>query len=83
MHRTSSPEPVNLAYGSRTSLVELIELLGEVLGTPPAVDHVDPRPGDVRDSQADSSRVAALFPDVTPVPLRDGLQRTVDWFRTL
>lgn len=83
VHRTSSPEPVNLAYGSRTSLLELIDLLGEVLGTPPAVDHVDPRPGDVRDSQADSSRVAALFPDVTPVPLRDGLQRTVDWFRTL
>lgn len=83
VHRTSSPQPVNLAYGSRTSLLELIDLLGEVLGTPPTVDHVDPRPGDVRDSQADSSRVAALFPDVTPVPLRDGLQRTVDWFRTL
>ena len=83
LHRTSSEDPVNLAYGSRTSLLELIDLLGEVLGAPPAVDHVDPRPGDVRDSQADSSRVAALFPDVTPVPLRDGLQRTVDWFRTL
>ena len=33
------------------------------------------RAGDVRDSQADSSRVASLFPDVRPVPLRDGLAR--------
>lgn len=81
--RRSSEEPVNLAYGTRTSLLELIDLLGEVLGQPPAVEHVEPRPGDVRDSQADSSSVAALFPDVQPVPLRDGLQATVDWFRTL
>ena len=81
--RKASPEPLNLAYGTRTSLLELIDLLGEVLGSPVEVDHVDPRPGDVRDSQADSSRVAALFPQVTPVPLREGLTRTVDWFRTL
>lgn len=81
--RKSSTEPVNLAYGSRTSLLELIDLLGEVLGAPVDVEHVEPRAGDVRDSQADSSRVAALFPEVTPVPLRQGLQATVDWFRTL
>lgn len=79
--RMTSPEPVNLAYGSRTSLLELVDLLGEVLGQQVAVQHVAPRAGDVRDSQAGSSRVAALFPDIVPVPLREGLQATVDWFR--
>ncbi len=80
VQRKSSADPVNLAYGSRTSLLELIDLLAEVLGTDVVVQHVAPRPGDVRDSQADSARLATLFPDVRPVTLREGLQATVDWF---
>ena len=80
VRRVTSDEPVNLALGSRTSLLELIDLLREVVG-PVEVEHRDPRPGDVRDSQADPTRLRALFPDVTPVPLTEGLQRTVDWFR--
>jgi UDP-glucose 4-epimerase len=43
--------------------------------------HVDPRPGDVRDSQADQTRLRHLFPGVPPMPLDEGLRRTVDWFR--
>ena len=40
-----------------------------------------PRAGDVRDSQADQTKLALLFPDVEPVPLRQGLSDTIDWFR--
>ncbi|GAA2994463.1 SDR family oxidoreductase [Kitasatospora albolonga] len=76
-------DPVNLAFGTRTSLLELIGLLGEVLGETPQVEHTDPRPGDVRDSQADNARLRELFPEVVPVPLREGLERTAAWFRTL
>ena len=32
-----------------------------------------PRPGDVRDSQADMTILRALFPDIIPVPLEKGL----------
>ncbi|MFB7619934.1 NAD-dependent epimerase/dehydratase family protein [Kitasatospora sp. NPDC056181] len=53
------------------------------LGHPVEVAHTEPRPGDVRDSQADDSRLRALFPDIRPVPLREGLERTAEWFRTL
>jgi UDP-glucose 4-epimerase len=35
----------------------------------------------VRDSQADQSRLRALFPGVEPDSLVDGLRATVDWFR--
>ena len=76
-------DPVNLAFGTRTSLNELIALIGDALGFSPAVEHVPSRTGDVRDSQADNARLRALFPDVEPVSLRDGVQATVDWFRTL
>ena len=51
--------------------------------SPREVEHVEPRAGDVRDSQADNARLRHHFPDVEPVPLREGLQQTVDWFRTL
>ena len=80
--RVADPEPVNLAFGSRTDLRTVIGLLEEVVGHPLEVEELPRRAGDVDHSQADSSRLAALFPDVTPVPLVDGLARTVDWFRS-
>ncbi|MDA8276038.1 MAG: NAD-dependent epimerase/dehydratase family protein [Actinomycetota bacterium] len=80
--RVTSPGPVNLAFGSRVSLLELVDLLEDVLGHPVAREHTDPRPGDVRDSQADRSRLGALFPGVQPVPLAEGLAATVAWFRS-
>ena len=75
--------PMNLAFGSRTSLNSLIDEISDLLGFRPEVAHVAPRAGDVRDSQADNSRLREQFPGVRAVPLRQGLQATVDWFRTL
>lgn len=75
------PAPVNLAFGTRTTLLELIAELEGVLGTPLERDHQPLRPGDVAHSQADQRRFRELFPDVRPVPLADGLAATVDWFR--
>ena len=81
--RVTDLEPVNLAFGTRTTLNALVGELSDVLGFAPQVEHVEPRTGDVRDSQADNARLRHHFPDVEPVPLREGLEQTVDWFRTL
>lgn len=81
LRKVVHPEPVNLAFGTRTSLRELLAELESVLGAPIAARHTDPRPGDVPHSQADNARLRALFPEVRPVPLREGLERTVEWFR--
>jgi UDP-glucose 4-epimerase len=81
--RVADPEPVNLAFGGRTSLNGLVGVLEEVLGHRVERVHGSPRGGDVRDSQADTQRLRRLFPGAEPVALRDGLQATVDWFRTL
>jgi len=77
----TAPGPVNLAFGGRASLLELAQNLGEVIGHPLELDHGPTRAGDVRDSQADQSRLRALFPGIEPVGLLEGLQATVDWFR--
>jgi UDP-glucose 4-epimerase len=78
----ASPDPVNLAFGSRTNLLEVISLLEELLGQSVEVEFTDPRVGDVKHSQAENERLRALFPDVVPVDLREGLTATLEWFQT-
>lgn len=80
LRRVTDPDPVNLAFGGRSSILELVARLESVLGRSLPVQHVDPRPGDVRDSQADQRRLRKLFPDAEPVGLEEGLRRTVAWF---
>jgi UDP-glucose 4-epimerase len=77
----TAPGPVNLAFGGRASLLELVATLGDVVGRPLSVAHGPARAGDVHDSQADQRRLRALFPDVEPVSLVQGLRATVEWFR--
>lgn len=74
--------PVNLAFGSRVSLLELIAMLEEILGRPLARQHTAPRPGDVAHSQADQSLLRSLVPEVVPVELEAGLRATIDWARS-
>jgi UDP-glucose 4-epimerase len=80
--RIVSPEPINLAFGSRTSVLEVIALLERLVGHSLPVRHVRPRPGDVRASQAGSARVGDLFPEVEPIGLEPGLRQTIDWYRS-
>ncbi len=81
MRRVTHDGPVNLAFGSRTTLRELIALIEELVGTPLTVDELPERAGDVRHSQADSTMLHSLFPDIEPIGLRDALVDTVNWFR--
>ena len=81
--QVTTDSPVNLAFSSNTSLLNLIDELEMLLGHPLEREHGPSRGGDVHDSQADCSRLQALFPSVHPTPLRDGLRSTVDWFRQL
>jgi nucleoside-diphosphate-sugar epimerase len=46
----------NIACGHRTSLLELIAVMNDLLGTEISPIHEPARPGDVRHSQADISR---------------------------
>ncbi len=77
----SAPGPVNLAFGGRCSLLELIAALEDVMGRTLGVRHGPARSGDVRDSQADQTRLRAMFPHIEPVSLEEGLRATVAWFR--
>ena len=78
--RVSHPEPVNLAFGTNTTLTELVGRIESISGKTATVHHGDPRPGDVLHSQADNAVLRSLFPDVQPVTLDEGLAQTLEWF---
>jgi UDP-glucose 4-epimerase len=80
--QVTAPAPVNLAFGTRSSLLDLLTLLEDVLGSPVQRRHEEPRAGDVRDSQASAQALVGLFPDVSAVQLERGLRDTVAWFRS-
>jgi UDP-glucose 4-epimerase len=79
--QVTHPDPVNLAYGTRISILELAHRIEEVVGLPVAIEHVAPRAGDVRHSQADSAALERLFPSVQPTDFEAALRATIDWFR--
>jgi len=81
--RVTSSGPVNLAFGGRTSLLELIDEIQNQPGRPVEVEHVAPCTGDAKDSQADNTRLLGPFPTSSPVPLGTGIADTISWFRAV
>ncbi|MET8144509.1 NAD-dependent epimerase/dehydratase family protein [Sphaerisporangium sp. NPDC005288] len=78
--RVTSATPVNLAFGTRVSLLELRDILSAVLGEPVETAFLPARTGDIRESQASPRLLRDLFPGVRPMSLADGLRMTVSWF---
>lgn len=76
-----SLDPVNLAFGTNTTLIDLLGRMEAALGYKIDVQHVEPRIGDVRASQSDGLRVRELFPEIAPVELDEGLAKTIQWFQ--
>ena len=81
-HRTASDRPVNLAFGTRTTLNNLIELLSALLGRRLDIERRPPRAGDVRHSQASTTALQQLVPGAAAVPIEEGLSRTIAWMET-
>ncbi len=78
--RVSHLEPVNLAFGLRITLLEVIAEMESILGRSLPIDFQPPRAGDVPRSQADSGVLRSLFPDLEETPFAEGLRATADWF---
>ena len=82
-NRVTSAEPVNLAFGSNITLLDVIRHIEKILGTSVAIEHLPTRAGDVVHSQADNALLRSLIPGIEPEPFESGLRRTVEWFKTL
>jgi len=82
IRQVAHPDPVNLAFGTRVSLLEVIAELEGILGRRLDLDFQPSRPGDVPRSQAANETLTQLFPDISPTDLRTGLQATTEWFES-
>jgi UDP-glucose 4-epimerase len=71
----------NIACGERYTLLDLIGMLNDILGSRIMPVHDDPRPGDVRHSQADISAAQRALGYRTVVDFAEGLRRTVEWYK--
>ena len=71
----------NIAAGQRTTILDLVAALNDVLGTGLAPVHAPPRAGDIRHSGADISAARQVLGYRPQVGFREGLRRTVPWYR--
>jgi len=71
----------NVAAGTRYSLRDLLNVLGEVMGITPDPTYNPTRMGDVPHSYADINAARQALGYEPTVGFEDGLRRTVEWMR--
>ncbi len=80
--RYDGPEPVNLGAGKEISIRELAELVADVTGFAGRITWDETKPGGQPRRSVDATRARELFGFEARTPLRDGIERTVAWYRS-
>jgi GDP-L-fucose synthase len=75
------PEPVNLGTGVETSVRELAETIADLTGFAGGIRWDTSMPNGQPRRSLDTSRAAELFGFRAATPLREGLQKTIAWYR--
>ena len=73
---------LNVGTGIESTVVDLYEGIRTAAGSEIAATHGPGMPGEQRRSSVDASKLREELGVPEPIPLREGLQRTADWFRT-
>jgi nucleoside-diphosphate-sugar epimerase len=76
-----SGQMMNTATGARVTLNETFAILKELTGFKGEPAYGPPRSGDIRDSLADIGLATELLGYKPAVDFREGLRRTVEWYR--
>src|SRR3954464_9592960 len=79
--RYDGAEPVNLGTGAEISIRELAELVAEVTGFDGRISWDTSMPNGQPRRALDASRARELFGFEARTELREGLERTVEWYR--
>jgi len=76
-----SGKVINVATGVRITLNEVVEELRQITDFPGLVEYAPERAGDIKHSLADISLAGELLGYAPSVSFREGLRRTVEWYR--
>jgi UDP-glucose 4-epimerase len=74
---------INAADGRSIDLLALVDALNRLLGTMVQPQFAPPRPGDVRESQADITLARSFLGYEPQVDFEDGLRRSIDYYREI
>lgn len=74
-------EAYNVGTGSAVTIRELATEIQDIAETDSEIVHTDPRPGDIEYSEADISKATAQLGYEPTVSFREGLERTIEWYR--
>ncbi len=74
-------EVFNLACGQSCSVLDLVRFINEILGKDVKPVFTPPRPGDVKHTLADTTKMREVLGFSCRVGLMEGLKRTVEWFK--
>ena len=80
--RYDGPEPLNLGAGKEISIRELAEIVADVTGFGGRIAWDETKPGGQPRRSVDATRARELFGFEARTPLRDGIERTVAWYRS-
>jgi GDP-L-fucose synthase len=80
--RYDSAEPVNVGTGEEISIRDLAVLIAELTGFAGEIRWDTSKPNGQPRRRLDTSRAEALFGFRAQVPLREGIERTVAWYRS-
>jgi nucleoside-diphosphate-sugar epimerase len=70
---------LNIAGGSSVKMLDVIELVGELIGRQVILEHLSTQPGDVRRTAASTEHACAALGWNPSVPLRAGVEAQVRW----
>jgi GDP-L-fucose synthase len=80
--RYDGEQPVNLGSGEEMSIRELAELIGELIGFEGEIEWNSAKPNGQPRRRLDVTRAEQLFGFRARTSLRDGLERTIAWYRS-
>lgn len=74
-------EAFNVACGDRITVNSTLQLINKIAGSDVNPIYADPRPGDIKHSQADIQKAQSKLGYNPQVNFEEGLRRTIDWYR--
>jgi len=80
--RYDGPEPINLGSGEEISIRELVDLIRELTGYGGDVEWDTSQPDGQPRRRVDTTRAREWLGWEARTPLREGLRRTIEWYRT-
>jgi len=75
-----SGEVLNVACGTTTSVIDIVNNINKILKVNIKPLYAPKRPGDVRKTYADVSKLKRILKIKTMVQFEEGLKQTVEWF---